>query len=186
MKRLLIVITASLVVSTAFARPSGPSGIGPAPRRSYPTCEPTISTVAGNGSRGFYGDGGSATMASLNEPGGVTVDVAGNLYIADTKNNRVRIVDPSGIITTVAGNGSDVFSGDGGPATESSLGFARNSGIRLVAGIAVDATGNIYIPERDNNRIRKVASCSTVVPILKNPQKAIYSKIPWFRFPWFK
>lgn len=75
-----------------------------------------ITTVAGNGTQGFSGDGGPATSASLSGPVGVALDGAGNLYIADRINDRIRKVNPAGIISTVAGNGIRGFSGDGGPA----------------------------------------------------------------------
>jgi len=83
-----------------------------------------ITTVAGNGSRGFSGDGGPAVSAQLNITdftGGVVADAAGNLYIADTGNHRVRKIAPNGIISTMAGNGAAGFSGDGGPATSATL-----------------------------------------------------------------
>ena len=82
----------------------------------------TITTVAGNGEYGYSGDGGPATSASLYGPSGVAVDSAGNLYIADQGNNVIRKVS-GGTITTVAGNGIEGFSGDGGPATSASLNF---------------------------------------------------------------
>jgi hypothetical protein len=107
-----------------------------------------ITTVAGNGNYGYSGDGGPATAASLAAPAGVAVDAAGNIYIADQGNNRVRKVDAiTGIITTVAGNGSNGFSGDGGPAIAASLSFPT--------GVALDA-GNFYIADQGNNRIRRV------------------------------
>jgi len=108
----------------------------------------TISTVAGSGTKGFSGDGGAATGASLNGPAGVVVDAAGNLYIADSNNNRIRKVSPSGTISTVAGNGTRGFSGDGGPATSAGL---------SPQGVAVDAAGNLYIADTFNSRIRKVS-----------------------------
>ncbi len=108
-----------------------------------------ISTVAGNSSYGFSGDGGSATAARLNNPIGVAVDASGNLYIADENNNRIRKVSPSGIISTVAGNGISGFSGDGGAATAASLNYPR--------GVVVDGSGNLYIADKDNYRIRKVS-----------------------------
>jgi sugar lactone lactonase YvrE len=111
-----------------------------------------ISTVAGNGSAGYSGDGGSATLAQLNGPSGMTVDGKGNLYIADTGNNRIRMVDTLGNIVTVAGNGTGGYSGDGGVATSSSL--------KTPYGVAVDNSDNLYIADTGNNRIRmlKVAS----------------------------
>ena len=107
-----------------------------------------ITTVAGNGNRGFSGDGGPATDASFYHPWAVAVDSAGNIYIADYYDHRIRKVDNSGIITTVAGNGNEGFSGDGGPATDASLYWPY--------GVAVDSAGNIYIADYRNNRIRKV------------------------------
>ena len=107
-----------------------------------------ITTVAGNGTQGFSGDNGPATSAQLSEPYGVAVDFAGNLYIADRGNHRIRKVS-GGVITTVAGNGLRGFSGDDGPATSAQL----NS----PSGIAVDSAGNLYISDHGNNRIRKVS-----------------------------
>ena len=97
-----------------------------------------ITTVAGNGTQGFSGDNGPATSAQLNGPDGVAVDSAGNLYIADTDNNRIRKVS-NGVITTVAGNGTSGFSGDNGPATSAQLDDPY--------GVAVDSAGNLYIAD---------------------------------------
>ena len=113
-----------------------------------------ISTVAGSGTQGFSGDGGPATSASLNYPGSVAVDAAGNLYIADSQNDRIRKVSASGIISTVAGNGALGFSGDGGPASSASL--------LLPGGVAVDAAGNLYIADSQNDRIRKVSASGII------------------------
>ncbi len=118
----------------------------------------TISTVAGNGARGFSGDGGPATQASLNGPVDIVADSTGALYISDRSNNRVRMV-VSDTITTVAGSGADGFSGDGGPATSASLSGPR--------GISLDGEGNLYIVDRKNHRIRKVAS-DTITTIAGN------------------
>ena len=107
-----------------------------------------ISTVAGNGSYGYSGDGGPATNAQLNYPTGVAVDAAGNLYIADWQNSRVRKVS-GGVITTLAGNGSFGFSGDGGPAGSAQL-FAP-------LGVAVDASGDIFVADTWNNCVRRVS-----------------------------
>jgi hypothetical protein len=109
----------------------------------------TLNIVAGNGIAGFSGDGGSATGASLFYPYRVAVDSAGNLYIADNVNNRMRKVS-NGTITTVAGNGAIGFSGDGGPATSASLNDP--------SGVAVDSAGNLYIADAENNRMRKVSN----------------------------
>ena len=112
-----------------------------------------ITAVAGNGSIGFSGDGGPATSATLGLPNGLGADSAGNFYIVDALNNRIRKVDASGIIRTVAGNGFPLFSGDGGLAT--SAGFALG-GTAVHQGVALDQAGNIYFTDADDNRIRKV------------------------------
>ena len=108
-----------------------------------------ITTVAGSGGPGFIGDNGPATSALLYFPEGVAVDSAGTLYIADSANQRIRKVS-NGVITTVAGNGTQGFSGDNGPATSAELNFP--------SGVAVDSAGNLYIPEPNNSRIRKVSN----------------------------
>src|SRR5205807_879749 len=107
-----------------------------------------ITTVAGNDFQGYFGDGGPATSARLNNPSGLIVDTGGNVYVADAGNSRIRKVSPSGIIATVAGNGSPGYSGDGGPATSAQLSFP--------SGVAVDASGNLYVADY-NQRIRKVS-----------------------------
>ncbi len=112
-----------------------------------------FSVVAGTGDAGFSGDGGPATAARLAAPYGVAVDAAGNVYIADTFNHRVRKVDRNGTISTVAGNGVRGFSGDGGLATNAALSSPR--------GLAVDATGNIYIGD-GSYRIRKVSAAGVI------------------------
>ncbi|HEX5431705.1 MAG TPA: IPT/TIG domain-containing protein [Bryobacteraceae bacterium] len=109
-----------------------------------------IVTVAGNGNPGYSGDSGLAKFARLHTPLGIAVDAAGNLYIADSGNQVIRKVDPSGVITTIAGNGTPGFSGDNGPATQASLNYP--------SGVAVDAAGNLYIADRNNFRIRMVSN----------------------------
>ncbi len=108
----------------------------------------TISTVAGTGLWGFSGDGGPATAARLSNSRGVAVDSSGNIYIADTSNRRIRKVDTSGIINTIAGTATSGFSGDGGPATAAQLNGPED--------VAVDSSGNVYIADTFNHRIRKV------------------------------
>jgi hypothetical protein len=115
-----------------------------------------ITTIAGNGSAGYSGDGGAATSASLNYPSAVYVDPFGIIYIADQENQRVRKIS-GGIITTVAGNGIAGFSGDGGPATSAQL-YSPH-------GIFVDGAGNLYIADSDNNRVRKVSSGGIITTI---------------------
>lgn len=107
-----------------------------------------ITTVAGNGMEGYGGDGGPATGAKLNSPEAIALDGSGNLYIADSYNNRVRKVDVNGIITTVAGNGTEGYSDGDNLATEAML-------FRPM-GVAVDAAGNIYIADMMNRRVRMV------------------------------
>jgi sugar lactone lactonase YvrE len=122
-----------------------------------------ITTVAGNGQNGFGGDGGPASEAMLNLPGSVTVDSKGNIYIADWRNQRIRKISAeTGIITTVAGNGQQGFSGDGGPAIAASLDLmfidlvGGHPWISSAGGIAVDDAGNVYIADTNNHRVRKV------------------------------
>ncbi len=106
-----------------------------------------IATVAGNGNYAFSGDGGPALNSAMN-PSAVVVDGTGNLYIADQGNNRVRKVTPGGTISTFAGNGSAVFSGDNGPATA--------AGVACPTGLALDAAGDLFIAESCRSRVRKV------------------------------
>jgi sugar lactone lactonase YvrE len=108
-----------------------------------------ISTIAGgNGHGGFSGDGGPATSAQLNDPGGLALDGAGNIYIVDNGNNRIRKVNTNGIISTVAGGGSKGL-GDGGPADSAQLSNPT--------GITLDGAGNLYIADFGDNLVRKVS-----------------------------
>ena len=110
----------------------------------------TINTIAGTGVQGFSGDGGAAISAALANPFSMAADAAGNVYVADRDNHRVRRIDTAGNITTVAGNGEQGFFGDGGLATSASL--------NTPTAVAVDTNGNIYIADSNNNRIRVVAN----------------------------
>jgi sugar lactone lactonase YvrE len=113
-----------------------------------------LSTIAGNGTAGFSGDGGPATNAEINGPTGLVSDGAGNLYVADTSNHRVRKITPGGIISTIAGSGSSANSGDGS--------LAINAGMNPVA-LSIDASGNLYIASR--YVIRCVGPLGTVTTV---------------------
>jgi len=108
-----------------------------------------ITTIAGTPlGAGYAGDGGPATAAKFSSPRDLTVDAARNIYIADFGNNRVRKIDASGMISTVAGTGSAGSAGDGGPSTLAQLTFPSN--------VVADAAGNLYIADQGNDRIRKI------------------------------
>jgi trimeric autotransporter adhesin len=117
-----------------------------------------INTIAGTGTLGFSGDFGLATKAQLNVPHDVIVDAAGNAYIADYSNSRIRKVSAAGVISTIAGNGRFGLSGDGGPATSAALNFP--------AGMALDSNGRMYIADAQSSTIRLLTpdAGSAVVP----------------------
>jgi hypothetical protein len=119
-----------------------------------------INTAAGNGIGGFSGDGGPATSASLKAPIDVAVDNAGNLYIADYDNQRIRKVNTSGIISTFAGNGTLGFFGDGGPATSAEF--------YNPFGLAFDPAGNLYVADEFNYRIRKISTSGIITTVAGN------------------
>jgi sugar lactone lactonase YvrE len=118
--------------------------------------EGVLTTVAGNGRPGFSGDGGDAREARLSRDiWNLALDAQGNLYIADGGNRRVRRVRPDGIITTVAGNGTTTYKGDGGKATE--------TGLRTPDGLFVDPAGTLYIADSlDGHRVLKVTPDGTI------------------------
>lgn len=113
-----------------------------------------ITTVAGNGTSGFSGDGGQATSAQLNGPIGIIADANGNFYIADGS-NRIRKVDVNGIITTIAGTGPATFGGDGGPATAAQL--------NVPAALAINSQGDLFIADYQNHRIRKITMSTGII-----------------------
>ena len=117
----------------------------------------TITTLAGTGTRGYAGDGGPAAEAQLNYPSGVAVDAAGNVYVADSGNHRVRKIDAAGTITTLAGTETWGYAGDGGPAAEAQLNSTR--------GVAVDAAGNVYVADSGNHRVRKIDAAGTITTL---------------------
>ncbi|HTS28347.1 MAG TPA: NHL repeat-containing protein [Bryobacteraceae bacterium] len=114
----------------------------------------TISTIAGTGMSGYSGDGGPAVKAQLNSPTGLAIDSLGNLFIADTGNSCIRMVATNGAISTVAGNNTADYYGDGGPATQAAL--------KQPQGMTVDPSGNLYIADTFNNVIRKVGPDGTI------------------------
>lgn len=120
----------------------------------------SMSTFAGSGVRGYYGDGGNARQAHLSLPQGLAFDLLGNLYIADAGNNAIRKVTPQGVISTIAGSGLKGFGGDNGPALQAALNGP--------SAVAVDGLGALYIADRFNHRIRRVASDGIMVTIAGN------------------
>ncbi|GAA4888175.1 hypothetical protein ACFPM3_18300 [Streptomyces coeruleoprunus] len=124
------------------------------------TPDGNITTVAGTGTAGFVSDGGPAVATRLHYPTGVAVDAAGNLYIADRHNHRIRKVTTNGIITTVAGNGNAGFISDGGPAVATPLNYPWS--------VAVDEEGNLYIGDTNNHRVRKVATNGNIITVAGN------------------
>lgn len=128
-----------------------------------------ITTIAGSSASGYSGDGGPARNAQLNTPGNIAIDSAGNLYIGDTGNNRVRRVSPAGIITTIAGNGTYGSTGDGGPATQAA--------IRGPGPMTVDRSGNVYISELTTGTIRRISSTDgTITTVFSSP--AVPATVP--------
>ena len=157
------------IITTVADSLAGPSGVAVDATSNLYIVEPggnrirkvatngIITTVAGNGSEGYSGDGGPATSAQLARPEGLAVDAVGNLYIGDQGNNRIRKVATSGIITTVAGQSSLGSLGDSGPATSAEL--------INPWGVAMDATGSLYIANWGNSRIRKVATNGIITTV---------------------
>jgi sugar lactone lactonase YvrE len=137
--RTTIVVAAACL---AVLAPSLPSAEAVVSRTS------TISTIAGNGTAGFAGDGAPATSSRLNQPRDLAIGPDGSIYLADTFNNRIRRIAANGIITTVTGNGSAAYNGDGIQATKASLSWPHD--------VTVDSNGVLYIADSDHHRIRRV------------------------------
>jgi sugar lactone lactonase YvrE len=143
----------------------------------------TITTVAGTGQFGFSGDGGPASEAKLTASD-IALDGKEDMYISDTENNRIRMVDRDGIIHTVAGTGKEGYSGDGGPATKAAL--------ALPIGIALDREGNLYIACHHNSRVRKVDRNGKITTVAgtgemgfnreKGPATKVMLNQPWGLF----
>tara|TARA_Y100000588_G_scaffold362925_1_gene425104 strand:+ start:589 stop:3684 length:3096 start_codon:yes stop_codon:yes gene_type:complete len=127
----------------------------------------TITTVAGNGLLGFSGDGGPATDAQIGAPTGLHITENGTLYLADTQSHRVRKVSPNGIITTVAGDGNDLFGGDGGQATAAYL--------NTPSAVALDADGNVLVVDSANDRVRRVGTDGVILTYLGTEDPAVVS-----------
>lgn len=127
----------------------------------------TISTICGTGEKGFAGDGGPAMSAWLNEPYGVTVDRAGQVFLADRLNGRVRVIDANGIIATLAGDGSGRHSGDGGPAI--SAGLSEPNGLALNA----DQTG-LFIADVAGHRVRAVDLATRTIATFAGTGEAMH------------
>src|ERR1700739_1827170 len=119
-----------------------------------------ITTVCGNGTFGYTGDGGLAMAAEINNIGRIAIDALGNIFIADYDNQRIRKINTAGIISTLAGNGTAGYTGDGGPATAAEL--------NQPSGIATDAAGNVYIGDTYNNLVRKVNTLGVISTIAGN------------------
>lgn len=119
-----------------------------------------ITTIAGTGSAGFGGDGGSAAQAQFYRPTGIAIAANGTIYVADQVNNRVRKISGSGIITTVAGTGEYGYTGDGGPATSAQLAYPT--------GLALTASGDLLVTDSGNNRIRKIGINGLISTVVGN------------------
>jgi len=127
-----------------------------------------ITSVAGTGQGAFYGDNGPAAAAALNQPFGVLVDRAGNVFIADSGNNRIRkIAAGTTTITTVAGNGTTDFNGDALPATA--------AGLNGPQGITFDGAGNLLISDTSHNRIRRIAAGTGIITTVAGIGPAMFA-----------
>src|SRR5262249_11198173 len=121
-----------------------------------------ITTLAGTGSEGYLGDGGPATSATLSNPEGLGVDAAGNIYVADTSHSAMRKLPRDGTIPTTAGTGTCGYNGDNQPASTAELCFPQS--------VKVDSSGNIYISDGGNGRIRKVTAGGAISTVAGDGQ----------------
>jgi len=142
--------------------------------------EGTISTIAGNGTRGYSGDGGMATAARMNQPWGIAVGSDGILYVADFKSHCIRKIDNQGKITTIAGDGNQGYYGDGGSATAAQLNHPQ--------GITLDNNGNLYIADSQNHVIRKIDNQGIITTIAGNNTvgyccEGIPARLAQFNYP---
>jgi len=128
--------------------------------QSYQSEAQIITTIAGNGIHSYGGDGSPGTAAELFTPSGVCADAIGNLYIADYFNMRIRKLDTAGIITTIAGDGTPAFGGDGGPATDAQLYYP--------VCLCLDKSGNLYFSDYENDRVRKINSAGIISTVAGN------------------
>ena len=151
---LALLIGISAVAQETITLPLDASGKPLLPPGAVTETAYVIDAFAGTGEEGFFGDGGPAIQARFHTPRGIAVDARGNVYVADSNNGRVRRIDPSGGITTIAGNGRWGSSGDGGLATAAQLSIPND--------VAVDAGGNIYVTEGGGNRVRKIDAMGAI------------------------
>ncbi len=136
--------------------------------RKVTTSTGIVTTIVGTGTTAFGGDGSSATSATVYYPDGITVDSSNNVYISDYGNNRIRKVTiVTGIITTIAGIGSTSYAGDGGAATSAAIGHPY--------GVALDSSGNVYIADQSNHRIRKVTVSTYIMSTIAGKSAIAFS-----------
>ena len=149
---LILALSGPQTVAAAQAQP-----VAQAQHESEVTRSSIITTIAGNGIAGGSGEGVPALEATLNAPASLAIDIAGNVYVADAFNHRIRRVAPDGVITTVAGTGEAGSDGDGGQA--------RDARLRRPLGVAVDAAGALYVADTYNHRIRKVTAAGVITTV---------------------